>query len=264
MLAPLPSVSVSWLTSAPREAVMLAAVATGPVRQQVSGRARLGRRPMEGAAAMTETLVATERTEPLPELSFWFWRVLASALGWAMSVPVADAVLEALGGIMADGTVVHTMLGALSGTLQWLVLRRHIPRAARWVLVSVLAWALIGVLGTIADRRPPNIENPSLALALVLAAVEAPVAIPQWLVLRWHMAHVGWWLLASPAGLAAGLLVVRTLDGVVAAHVSETVGLVVAFGVIGMVSGAITGMVLTWLMRHPTAERAAPNIAVAA
>ena len=194
--------------------------------------------------------------------AFWLWWVLASALGWTMGFPIADAILRALGEVVADEIVIFTMFGAASGIMQWLLLRRHLPQAGWWVLASTLGGALIGAVASTVRVVDP-------AVGFVVAG--ASFGILQWLVLRRHVSHAGWWLLASPVGWAVSALVVRAADRVgvfgaaeglyraIALPISETVVLALLFGVFGAVSGAITGIVLTWLMRKPIPEAANSN-----
>jgi hypothetical protein len=191
-------------------------------------------------------LVATGKTSLATACALWFLWVLASTLGWAVGFPIADAILGALGEVVADEVVIYTLLGAVPGILQWPLLRLYLPQAGWWVLASTLAGAFIGaVASTVRVVDPP--------VGFVVAG--ASFGILQWLVLRRHIALAGWWLLASSAGWAVGYLVGRAADAVVSAlPISETMGLALLFGVFGAVSGAVTGTVLAWLIRKPIPE----------
>ena len=186
--------------------------------------------------------------------AFWFLWVLASALGWAVGFPIADAILTVLGEVVADEVVIFGLLGALPGLLQWLLLRRHLPQAGRWVLASTLAGALIGAVAS-----SVRVVDPAAGYAVAGASF----GILQWLVLRRHVSHAGWWLLASPVGWAVSVPVVRAADRVgvfgaaeramraMALPMSETVVLALLFGVFGAVYGVVTGIGMAWLMRKP-------------
>jgi hypothetical protein len=76
----------------------------------------------------------------------WQW-ILASAAGWMAGV-VASLVLVPPG----FGLLTGTIIGALTGAAQWLVLRRYVHWAGWWIVVSCLAWA-IG-LGSGLDSMP--------------------------------------------------------------------------------------------------------------
>jgi hypothetical protein len=207
-------------------------------------------------------LVATDTANPASGCGFWALWVLASALGWTVGFPIADAILSVLGKAVADEIVIWAMFGAAPGILQWLLLRRHLPRAGRWVLASTLGGALIGVVGSTAPDVDPAVSS-------IVAG--ASIGILQWLVLRRHIAYAGWWLLASPVGWAVSALAIRTaervgaafgvaergLRTVVALPMSETVILALVLGAFGAVSGVVTGIVLAWLMQGqgPEAHR---------
>jgi len=66
----------------------------------------------------------------------------------------------------------------------------------------------------------------------------------------------------KPDWLGHGSLVVRATDRVVLLCLSETVGFAAGFGMIGAVSGVITGAALSWPMRNPISEVAtlAPHL----
>ncbi len=71
----------------------------------------------------------------------WHW-ILATAAGWlaglAIIIPVIPPGMGALSG---------AVLGATTGTAQWLLLRRHVRWAGWWIVVSILAWATALAIG---------------------------------------------------------------------------------------------------------------------
>ena len=76
--------------------------------------------------------------------------MLATALGWAVAFPIANAILNLLAEAVPDEIVIFTMLGAAPGCLQWLVLRCRLPQAGWWVLASTLGLALLfGIFGAV-------------------------------------------------------------------------------------------------------------------
>jgi hypothetical protein len=66
---------------------------------------------------------------------------------------VGFPLTKALFGELSSGLVIAgvegTVVGAIVGALQWLVLRGRVTRAGWWVLASTLAWALSTVLGEV-------------------------------------------------------------------------------------------------------------------
>lgn len=71
------------------------------------------------------------------------WWILATAVGWAVGQMVVN-IVPLVGTVVVQGAV----LGAVTGTMQWFVLRRWVYRAAWWIVMSTLGWAVGPVLGT--------------------------------------------------------------------------------------------------------------------
>jgi hypothetical protein len=84
------------------------------------------------------------------------WWLLATGAGWLVgwlaSVPAAGfvTIVMVMGGRMMSTTAGGTILGAVSmlsvgaalGWCQWLVLKRYIPSAWKWIAISALCWAI--------------------------------------------------------------------------------------------------------------------------
>jgi len=68
----------------------------------------------------------TERTNIAT--GFWLRWVLASMLGFAVGAPIGNAVTD---------WAFTALFGAAGGFMKWLVLRRQIAGAGRWVLDRV-------------------------------------------------------------------------------------------------------------------------------
>jgi hypothetical protein len=68
----------------------------------------------------------TERTNI--GTGFWLQWVLASMLGFAVGAPIGNAVID---------WIFTALFGAAGGFMKWLVLRRQIAGAGRWVLDRV-------------------------------------------------------------------------------------------------------------------------------
>lgn len=196
---------------------------------------------------------ATGKMQWAPGCALWLAWTVATGVGWTLGCPILDAILGAVRRIGrdwlgADGSVVaevviYTLLGTLPGILQSILLWFYLPRAGHWALASALSGALVGAAASMV---------PVVDVAVGLLVAGAWFGILQWLVLRRHAASAWWWLLASPVGWAAGYLAGRAADGVVSSlPLSETLGLALLFGVFGTVYGAITGVVIAWLMQHP-------------
>jgi hypothetical protein len=98
------------------------------------------------------------------------WWVLASAAGGYGIIQAGflgfSQSLESYG-LLLRWTGVVALGGAVTGTLQWLVLRGQVSRAGWWVLASTVGWGLVGaVLGAF----PWGVGDTDALVALVVTA----------------------------------------------------------------------------------------------
>jgi serine/threonine-protein kinase len=185
-------------------------------------------------------------------LGFWLLWILAStvgyAVGYAMAIFLALIVsLEFPAVGYAAGSVFGAVIGASVGTAQWLILRRQVSWAGPWVLASTV----VGAVYMVVVEAVPVSMYEAVVGAGGLAVLGASVGIAQWLILRRQVSRAGWWVLASALGLA-----VPVSEAVWGA---EGLALDVAnAGAAGLAAGgaygAITGVVLVWLLRQPVTE----------
>ncbi len=177
------------------------------------------------------------RPQLRPGWRVWFLWLLAGALGWGVGVYwgwFADGEPTTLQSIPTNipaaylGVVVG---GTLLGVLQWLVLRRYVARAGRWVFASLGAAAVVAVviLGV-------GAFNADLGWVVGVSAFGPVAGLLQWTVLRRQIPSASWWVAASSAGWVAGMPL-GDLNGP-PAH--------------GAVYGAITATGLVWLLRQGT------------
>ena len=170
---------------------------------------------------------------------FWFWWLNASTAGFILGFVVANR-------LDWFGALAGTVIGASLGIAQWLILRRFIARAGWWVLASIVGLAVgFGVCSAVlfADDFAQDVGF-AIAGAVAGTVIGAALGIAQWLVLRRHVARAGWWVLASAVGVA----IFETVDFAM----QFDAGPVFLVGVAAY--SAITGGVLVWLLRQPTAE----------
>jgi hypothetical protein len=91
-------------------------------------------------------------------------------------------------------------LGLLAGFLQYLLLRRHLPRM-RWWIVATVAGLLLGHVGGRLLYHPLHGSLRSTWFAVLMTLlIGASVGIAQWLVLRQRVRHAIWWVLANAVG----------------------------------------------------------------
>ena len=146
---------------------------------------------------------------------------------------------------------------------QWLVLRRYIRNLGWWILASVGGWIItfilihfVGVGNWILGMVPAGeLEIGGVPVPLqvfwaktLLRLLEwSVIGVLQWAVLRCHIQHSSWWLLASPVGGA--------IKGAV-----ELATRLVAGDLLGAIMGAlaygvVTGSVLVLLLHNPIKHR---------
>jgi hypothetical protein len=83
-----------------------------------------------------------------------------------------------------------TGLGLTSATMQWLLLRRHLPHAGWWIPVSFAGWAASGLLLFALDRLFHAWLQAPLPM---LALLGATVGFAQWFLLRRLLPRAVWW-----------------------------------------------------------------------
>ena len=137
--------------------------------------------------------------------------------------------------------------------MQWLVLRRRIAAAGWWILAGAVGGALGGAPAWLVALHLPRLAH-QFGLTLDAAAAVATGArvgavalagVAQWLVLRRAVRRAGWWVPICAVAALVGDRVSGTAVG----------------GIAGLaIYSALTGLVLTWLLRQP---RRAPGQAPA-
>ena len=177
-----------------------------------------------------------------PGWRLWFLWMMAGAIGWGWSMDAFGGqrrfeVLRSSPAVVVPGYLGVAVGCVLSGVLQWLALRRYLARAGLWVLGSLGAAAVVGLVVFGVGRVDADVGW--IAGAGVFGTV---VGVLQWLLLRRRVARAGWWVLAS------------------------TIGWVVAVPAGGMTGppgwaayGAITGTALVWLLRQGPGALARSN-----
>ena len=159
---------------------------------------------IEGTVVGTAQWLVLRR--PLPDMKWRSW-ALATAVGAfvAWSAGMLPGTLMGAGGaeggaegaaaaepsaavVFGMAAVMGLVAGAILGTPQWVVLRRHVPRAALWIPANALAWAPGMVMAFVAAdvlfSAGIGIGTVLLAVA-TLAAIGAVVGAIHGLALVW-------------------------------------------------------------------------------
>jgi hypothetical protein len=200
--------------------------------------------------------------------TLWEWWVLATVTSGLIGmgiIAIASAVSSHFGTINTVSLlhVVGALEGIVLGLTQWLVLRRYIKHVGWWIIATgigaMIAW-LIGlkVIVMLTLIFFSNVTTrPELSTLLEAAFflgtwVGTVLGVAQWFVLRTHVRRGIVWVFANALAWGFGLLV--ALMGAILSKPGEVnletalVGIATG-GMTGFVIGAITGIVLIWLLK---------------
>lgn len=139
-------------------------------------------------------------------------------------------------GAFFGGAMQGFLSGLAVGFLQWLVLRRHIAHASRWMLWTAVG---LGAVHAFGDALPDRVAIPIIGLAggLVLGAA-------QWFVLRYVFDKAWNWIVATgvswTVGINLGLALIEVMglrDRAWTPGVGAT-----EHGVVGLVAGIVVGL----------------------
>jgi hypothetical protein len=134
--------------------------------------------------------------------------------------------------------VLFPVIGLLVGFLQYLLLRRYLPRMLGWIPATFLGWLMPFVTGFFI-LSVLGMQNDTVSLMLGLWLIGAMVALPQWLVLRQRVRHAFWWILAG--GLGWGLV------GLLNLVTSDPLPVLMAIGLLpAMATGMAFWLLLDW------------------
>lgn len=140
------------------------------------------------------------------------WFICWAIISWIKQVLGATIQVEGQTRITEDllfGFVYLPVLGLLSGLLQYLLLRRYLPRMVWWIAATAAGWLLLLVaLGLFYRALSPAFDaRAAWYLPLVVVLIGGCVALPQWLLLRRRVRHAVSWILASVLGWVVAILV---------------------------------------------------------
>jgi hypothetical protein len=138
------------------------------------------------------------------------------------------------------------IIATMFGVLQWLVLRKRIPKSGWWILATIVGLGggvALAVVAVQAFSRITGMEeywNFRPGLLMLFLLIGFFLALAQLPILWRHFRGSLLWLLASMIGwLVLGLIMGGTID-----RNSDVFA-------IGAIPAMFTGLCLIWLMRNP-------------
>jgi hypothetical protein len=158
----------------------------------------------------------------------WFfypgWVVLSAIsipVAWVIAWALISQVEKVVGGTIQVGGqtritedllssyVFFPALGLVVGCLQYLLLRRHLPRMGWWIVATMVGWLLpFAVLRLgFATLSAALDANSMWSVAGVIVLIGGCIGLAQWLVLRQRVRHAAWWVPANVLGWGMAILV---------------------------------------------------------
>jgi len=144
--------------------------------------------------------------------TLWFFWIMATTLGWF------------LGGLIFSSLSLITS-GLFIGIFQWLVLQGRIAHPWHWIISTFSGWTVGYLIMFFAIPRGFEVFDGVI--------IGLTTGIAQWVILRRKLHWAGWWIIFSVIGCITGLTL---LPGVM---------------LTGTMAGALTGLALEILLRHP-------------
>lgn len=209
---------------------------------------------------------------PLPQVG---WRLalqwtIANIVGWGVGLAFGFAIVgrlsQIVGGFLSQSNVnlslalVGAMVGMMTipvGIMQWFVLRRQMERAGRWVLASTVGWIIGLAIGWSASMVLNDSSDAwhSAAMGAITGGIGGGVSgAMQWIV-TWQEDMPGaWWLPASVIAWGAAFAAAWSAAWLVSRFLPVIATYTLIGVIVGSVGGAITGIVLVWLLRRPAHE----------
>ena len=200
-------------------------------------------------------------------LRYAYWWPLTCILGWTLGVfageLATDRWLGTQANFIAERILLGAVIGLITGSMQWLVLRRSYPQGIWWLVVSIPGYlvALVahGLLIFVAGRAlvmsltdAADRVMDSLPLALMPFGLGLAAAVIAWVLLRRRLDNALVSVSIGLVGFWAWWVLLQAGSGARDMGTSAAVALMAAL--IGVTVGITTGACLAWLMRQAPAK----------
>ncbi|NTU77972.1 MAG: WD40 repeat domain-containing protein [Chloroflexales bacterium] len=186
-----------------------------------------------------------------PRLRMWLVWAAVTTVGWTIGW-VGGLVV---GYLLLGTAMVVIGISAGVGLLQWPFLPPSVRHAGWWAPASVAGMAAPLLLFTLSGGHPLALDLRWLSIVVVGGTCAGAL---QQRILRQSLAHSWWWVLASMAGWALGLLVFAALDAIWPRPDLQLAYLLLVTVPPGVVFGVITGGALVKGLAQPEQPLAAP------
>ncbi len=186
--------------------------------------------------------------------TLWAWWGVATTLGWTLAG-------LCIGLLVTEGNALQYAFLPLPAIGQWLILRRHFVRAGMWLVANVAATLVAALAYVVLLALPESLLGPvdsGMRQGLSGVADGLALGMAQWWVLRGSVRGAERWIFAAGAPLwlffALPVLGFGTESvplGPTVDMATRVLGFTTTLGTVGILSGALTGGVLAWLVDQP-------------
>ena len=189
--------------------------------------------------------------------SFWAAWVVASTagifLGFIAMYALIFLVKVIMPGINEDrlfGVAMFPFLAVFLSTLQWVVLRPHVPRSGWWIMATIggliVAMAVSAGLVMLMSKTLGlgNQESLQYISPIVLTVFGLTLGLAQLIVLHRYIRQPHWWVLASTLGWFILSLII-----------GKSIGRPTDIVALGAIPAALTGLALLWQWQEPAESR---------
>ena len=210
-----------------------------------------------------------------PDRSLYLGWVVVTAsglpIGFIVSFVITFLIVRVIGNTIQIGD--HTaptedvimgyylvpILGLSIGGLQWLVLRRYLPRMGWWILVTclgmLLAHEISDPLRSLVTSLDFEIDSDYWDFILTMILIGGSIGLLQWFVLRKHVSRASWWIPANVIGWALSFGSVFVLTKIYASvHYSssfmEIASMALQALAFALIPAIVTSITL-WLLLNP-------------
>jgi hypothetical protein len=133
---------------------------------------------------------------------FWLKWFLLTVVGW----PIGFVLGMFLGHVLLGNAMIAITVGAAVGLLQWCALRTVVPGSGWWAPASTVGLGLGFGLYAAVDYLLGYPHNDGLGWAVAYGLGGLLAGVLQQRILRPHVSHAGWWILACAAGWSSSII----------------------------------------------------------
>ena len=169
---------------------------------------------MGGSGAAKEVLKMSV-IKKVPQRFFYLeWIVLNAVtvvMAWYIAWALISMIEIVIGGTIQIGGqpritedslflyVLFPSIGLFTGIIQFILLRRYLPRMTGWIVATFLGWMMPFVIGFIITRLlTPG--NSTVWIVLGMSFLGSMIALPQWWLLRQRVRYASRWVLSFGLG----------------------------------------------------------------